>query len=44
MRIEVKTDLPITDQTFDVKFNTFETGAPLEENIVLQYYPGRRSP
>jgi hypothetical protein len=37
MSIEVKTDLPITDQTFDVKFNAFETSAPLEENIVLSH-------
>jgi len=37
MTIEVKTDLPITDQTFDSKFLSFETNTPLEENIVIHH-------
>ncbi|MBU1585267.1 MAG: hypothetical protein KKE44_21285 [Proteobacteria bacterium] len=37
MSIEVKSDLPITDTTFDSKFKSFEISAPLEENIVLYH-------
>lgn len=35
MTIEVRSELPITEKTFDSRFKPFETSTPLEENIVL---------
>ena len=35
--LEIRSELPITDHTFDDKFLHFETEKPLQENIVLHH-------
>jgi len=37
MSIEVRSDLPFTDDTFSPKFEAFQINRPLEENIVLHH-------
>lgn len=36
--LELISELPMTDQTFDTKFDTFKADGPMEENIILNHY------
>ena len=38
MSLEVKSDIPFSENTFDSKFDFFEVGNPLEENVIIQHH------